>query len=254
MAASGTTKLFIGIFLLRKGMSKVPDIFRMKMLLEQWGFHIQYIEGDREISTYDLIASLYQEGIPYLGTMKRTPSIKPLVEDYFDGKIPSVIPFVLKQNAGTVYKWGDIPTMLIFKTDPHTRLRDLQKQVQMGEITREKALEHIHIFITTLKPPRNKHQWGKWGSGLAQRFRKRWRIECGFRDMNQIPPASHARNHGTKTLMFAFQMWGYDLWQIQRALHRRLRRVPKTWRKGPSLVRFSKRLRNQMKLSASLET
>jgi hypothetical protein len=252
MIASGTIKLFAGLFLTQKGKSKVPDLVRIQGLLREWGFNIQEVHGDREFSNYDLIATLKKEDIPYLGSMKRTPAIKPLVDQFLDGKIKAVIPHLLKPSAATKYKLGDISTFLIFKTDPGTRVKDLRMQLKMGSITREQAVKHIHIFITTFHAPRNKRKWIRWGMGLVRRFSKRWQIETGFRDMNRILPTSHARKHSTKTLMFAMQMWNYNIWQIQRASHRHLRRVPKSWRMGPTLDRFSKRLKNQIKLSAAL--
>jgi len=253
MIASGTTKLFAGLFLCKKAQSRVPEFVRIKNLLQEWGFIIREIQGDREFSNYDLIATLDKEDIRYLGSMKRTPSIKPLVEQFLDGKIKAIIPHLLKASVATKYKLGDISTFLIFKTDPGTRIGDLRKHLKLGIITREQAIRHIHIFITTFKPPKSRRRWTRWGMGLVRRFSKRWQIETGFRDMNRIFPMSHARNPATKTLMFAMQMWNYDIWQIQRSLHRRLRRVPKSYRMGPTLERFTKLIGVQMELSASLQ-
>ena len=59
-----------------------------------------------------------------------------------------------------------------------------------------------------------------------------------------------ARNAATKTLLVVFQMFAYDCWQIQRALHRKLRRVPKAWRVGPTLERFRGRIEDQVRVGA----
>ena len=91
----------------------------------------------------------------------------------------------------------------------------------------------MHIFITTISPPKKKSALVRWGLGLAQDIRHRWQIETGFRDLNRINPTSHARDHETKTLMFAFQMFVYNAWQIQRGFHRRLRNVLARWERIP---------------------
>ena len=145
--------------------------------------------------------------IHFLGSMKRTPSIKPLVELFLDCKIKAVIPHLLKPNVAIKYKLGDIPTFLIFKTDSGTRIGAHRKQLKLGLISREHALKHIHIFIATFQAPKNKRRWIRWGMGLEGRFSKRWQIETGFRDMNRILPTHHARKDSTKILMFAMQMW-----------------------------------------------
>jgi len=250
MINSGTTRLFAGLFLTKKGHSKVPDILRGLELLRQWGFTIDYSVGDREFSCYDLVASLVAGHVPYLGSIKHTPTVKKAIKAYLAGETKAVIKFTLNQNAKSQYKLGPVECHLIMKPDRGTRLRDLQKQIAAGKMTENDAMEHVHTFVTTMHPPREHRRLVHWGLGLLKKFSKRWRIETAFRDLKRILPASHARTHATKTFMFIFQMLVYNAWQFQRALHRKLRRVPKSWRLGPTLERFSKRIEDQIRIGA----
>jgi hypothetical protein len=250
MINSGTTRFFAGLFLSKKGHSKVPDILRGIELLRQWGFNVVHSVGDREFTCYDIVASLTARHVRYLGSIKHTPAVKKAINAYLAGKTKSVIQFTLNPSAKTQYKLGPVDCHLIMKPDRGTRLRDLQKQIAAGKLTVDQAMEHVHTFVTTMPPPRERRRLVHWGLGLLKKFSKRWRIETAFRDLKRILPANHARNHATKTFMFVFQMIVYNAWQFQRALHRKLRRVPKSYRMGPTLERFSKRIEDQVRVGA----
>ncbi len=238
MLASGSTWLFAGVFLTQKGKSKAPAVADAIAKLRAWGFTVKRASGDREVSNYDVIARLAQLDIPYTGTMKKTPGVRPVVDAYLDGKFLPVVAHVLNQNQFTHYKLGPVAVHIIMKTDPGTRARDLRKALRAGKITREEARKKIHVFVTTESPPREKGKLVRWGLAIAQGFRRRWRIESGFRDLNRLFPTSHARSNDSKQLWLVLRMFAFNAWQIQRALRRGLRRVPASWREGPTLQRF----------------
>lgn len=251
MLSSGTTRLFCGLFLSKKGHSKVPDILHAIDLLREWGFTIEHVTGDREISYYDVISSLLAEGTLYLGSIKRVPKVvKDAIKAYLVGTGKAVTAITLYPTRSCQYDNGPLHCYLILKPDRGKRVRDLQKEIAAGTLTEKDAMEHVHAFVTTMHAPRNRRRLVHWGLGLVRRFAKRWRIETGFRDMRRHMPASRARNAATKTLLVVFQMFAYNCWQIQRALHRKMRRVPKAWREGPTLERFCKRCTDQVRVGA----
>lgn len=238
MISSGKTRLFAGIFLTRKGEPKEAYIGDALRMLMEWGFTIKEVFGDREFSTYDLIATLNSLDIPYTGSMKKTVPVKKCVDDYLDGKSPAVFSHELNEHQYTRVKAGTIHVHVIMKTDPGQRLRNVRRDFQKGKFTRGEARKKIHVFVTTRRAPRAKHRLTRWGMGVVKRFRKRWRLETGFRDCDRFTPTSHARSNETKTFMFVLDAFLYNAWQIQRALHRRLKGVPASWREGPTLRRF----------------
>jgi hypothetical protein len=240
MISSGTTRLFAGVFLTRKGRSKVPGIAGALAMLDRWGFTIKKIFGDREFSTYDFIGKLNSLGYCYTGTMKKTVPIKEIIMKYLKGLGKSVVLHVLNPCAKVRVNYGPLNVHVILKADPGMRIRDVQRDYMSGKITLKEACKKIHVFITTEPAPRDEKHWGAWGAKIVQPFRKRWRIETGFRDTDIFTSTSHARENGTKTFMFALDMFAYNAWQMQRALRRRLRRVPRTWRIGPTRERFSR--------------
>ncbi len=240
MISSGTTRLFAGVFLTRKGRSKVPAIANALVMLAKWGFAIKKVFGDREFSTYDIIGKLNSLGYCYTGTMKKTVPIKKIVDAFLNGLCKCVVLHVMQPHRLVRFNFGPINVHVILKADPGSRIRDVQRDYKNGKITLAEARKKIHVFITTEPAPRHEKHWGPWGAKIVQPFRKRWRIETGFRDTDIFTPTSHARENGTKTFMFVLDLFAYNAWQIQRALRRRLRRVPRAWRIGPTRERFSK--------------
>ena len=238
MICSEGTRLYTCIECIQKGKKRVLSIQKGLSLLLKWGFNVKRVDGDREFSTYDIIGGLAQMGIPYTGTIKKTAPIKRIVDDYLDGNCSPVVKYFLNQHPQTMYKFGPISVYIIMKTDPGKRMRDLRRDLASGKITRDEARKKIHVFVTSEKPPKLKRQLMRWGLRLAQLFRKRWRIETGFRDLNRWFPTSHARSNEAKLFWMGMRMFAYNAWQIQRALCRKLRNVPKVWRKGPTLKRF----------------
>jgi hypothetical protein len=240
MISSGTTRLFAGVFLTRKGRSKVPAIAKALEMLTSWGFIIKKVFGDREFSTHDTIGKLSSLGYRYTGTMKKTVPIKHIIISFLNGIGKCVVAHVLEPHAKVHFNYGPVHVHVILKADPGMRIRDVQRAYIAGAITLAEAMEKIHVFITTEPAPRHERHWGAWGAKIVQSFRKRWRIETGFRDTDIFTSTSHARENETKTFMFVLDMFAYNAWQIQRALRRRLRRVPRTWRIGPTRERFSR--------------
>ncbi|MHA1669612.1 MAG: hypothetical protein ACTSV5_03430, partial [Promethearchaeota archaeon] len=60
-----------------------------------------------------------------------------------------------------------------------------------------------------------------------------------FRDLNRISPPSNAHTNVRKFLMRSAQYWAYNTWQLERAKRKIKRRIPKSWKQGPTLRQFS---------------
>lgn len=238
MIASGSTWLFAGLVLTKPGLAKELYVGTMLLKLIDWGYIIKDTFGDREVSTYDVIATLVNKGLSYMGTMKQTPAVKKMVDEFLHGSCQSVVPHVLQRHPTCRVKHSPIPTYLILKVDPGTRARDLRRKLVSGAISIEEARAYVHVFITTKSAPARKDQLIRWGMRIAQEFRKRWRIETGFRDYELFSPTSHARNNATKTFLHAFDMIAFNAWKIQQALCKKAMHAPASKRRGPTLRRF----------------
>ena len=123
MVSSGPCRLFAGLFPVGKGVKKAPLVVDVVAKLQAWGFTVTRVFGDREFSTYDVIAGLGAIGVAYTGTMKKTPRVKPHVEAFLDKRGPQVAGTTLTPYHGTHYQLGPVQVHLIFKTGPGKRVR-----------------------------------------------------------------------------------------------------------------------------------
>jgi len=240
MLASKSTWLFAGFVLTKPGLGKELYVGTLLQRLVNWGFSIKDTYGDREVSTFDVIATLQAKGLAYTGTMKHTPSIKRVIDQFLKGKVSSVVSHVLQPHAACRVKSKPIPVYLILKVDPGTRARDLRRKLAKKKITIAQAMKHVHVFITTRVPPGRKDNLIRWGMRIVQEFKKRWRIETGFRDFELFTPTSHARDNSTKTFLHVLDLVSFNMWKIQNALYKKARHAKKAIKRAPTIKRFSR--------------
>ncbi len=238
MISSGLVSLFAGAVLSKQGAGKEAWIGKLLLTLRFWGFTIKRVYGDREFSTYDVLALLDIIDVPYTGSMKKTPGIRDVIDKYIDEECKSVAYHVLLPNQNVRLDVGSIPVHVIMKIDKGTSIHALRKAFEEGTLTRAKAREKIHVFITTEQEPTNSSKLVRWGYDIIEGFRRRWRIESGFRDSKYFRPMSHARSNAIKNFRVGLGNYGYNGWRIQSAMYKRLQNVPASWRQGETRERF----------------
>jgi hypothetical protein len=239
MISSGLVSLFAGASLTKQGAGKEAWIGKLILMLRFWGFTIKRIYGDREFSTYDVLALLDMLDVPYTGSMKKSQGIRDVIDKYLDGECKSVVYHALQPSQFVRLNVGSIPIHVILKTDAGTTIHALRNAINDGTMTHAKAREKIHVFITTEQEPADSSKLIRWGHDIIDGFRRRWRIESGFRDSKKFRPMSHARSNAIKTFKVGLGNYGYNGWRIQTSLYKRLQNVPKSWRQGETRERFA---------------
>jgi hypothetical protein len=238
MISSGRGMLFADVCLSRQGSAKEAWMFQALITLLSWGFTIKRVLADREFSTYDVLTIMGFLGVPYTGSMKRTPAVRKLADQFIDAQSKAVVAYQLQPSLTTRFKVGAIPVHVILKTEPGKRVRNVRAALAAGKMTRAEARKHVHVFITTEKDPARVAGLISWGMRIANIFRHRWRIETGFRMSDGFSPSSHARSNKVKTFWLVMDRINYNCWKVQQAPHRKLKGVPKSWREGQTRERF----------------
>lgn len=153
MTSSGLVSLFAGVGLSKQGTGKKAWIGKLLRILRFWGFTINRVYGDREFSTYNVLALLDIIDVPYTGSMKKTQGIRDVIDKYIDGECKSVAYHVLLPNQYVRLNMGSIPVHVILKIDKGTSIHALRKAFEEGTMIRAKMREKIHVFITTEQEP-----------------------------------------------------------------------------------------------------
>lgn len=238
MIVSGTTRLYSGIKLTTK--KTYNDVFVKNAIneLHEWGFIIHKILADRWFASKGLLDWCIKRDIEYVGPIKKIKKIKDYINHYLQGG--SDIVFVHEIKGAPAKYYGTLPAKVWIVLAARTgyRLSDIRKRFQKGKINLKTAMNEVFVFVVTKKPPRKRKRRASWSTRLVRVYKKRWYIESGFRDLNCFQPPVHARTDATKLFSMMMRCWLYNAWQMQRAMHRRLRNVPSTLQKGPSLRKF----------------
>jgi Transposase DDE domain len=242
MIKSGTTYLYCGVAMIPKFGSNVTFITPILDRLIQKGFQIRYVIGDRWFPSYDLLAELDARGIYYLGPYRKWAPIRRAIILFLRTGKDYIFPYTIKGAPAKYYHKPGIRVWVILSNRRNRRLREIRKDFMDGTRSLGESVKDLLPMITSHPPPKGKKRCQGWARQICHRYDHRWQIESGFRDLNRTTPPSNARTNGRKHLMFSVRFWIFNAWQIERAKRKRLRAGPMSWRKGPTLRRFSRRV------------
>lgn len=238
MLKCGTTYLYVGVDIIKKGHSNVPKIMDACDKLLKIGLNIRYLIADRWFPTMELLLELPSRNIQYIGPYKKYAPIKKIIENYIQNGGDYINKYRIKGAPSKHYKKFQT-IWLILTNRQGRRLREIRKDYLDGNATLSESMKEIMVMCTTKPPPKGKKACQGWAHHICDVYDHRWQIETGFKDLNRISPPSNARTNERKLLMFSVRYWVYNCWQIERARRKKLKRVLKSWRKGPTLRRFT---------------
>lgn len=238
MLKSGTTYLYCGVTMIKKEASNVPFILETLDWLILKGYRIRYVLGDRWFPTFELIQALTIRGVSYIGPYKKLAAIKRIILHFLETGKDYIIPYTIKGAPAKYYKETSIPIWLILTNPRGRRLNEIRQDYLMKTKSLKECMKEIMVMMTTEHPPKGRKARQGWAMQIFHRYTSRWHIETGFRDLNRITPTSNARTNGRKFFMNTVRYWIFNCWQLERAKRKKLRRSPKSWRRGPTLRRF----------------
>lgn len=238
MLKSGSTFLYVGVEAIKKGVSEVPFIMANLDHLIQLGYTIEKVIADRWFPTYDMFAELQVRGISYIGPYKKWAPIKRLIEHYLKNGGQYIIPYTIKGAPAKYYHLPHQHVTLILTNRHGRRLREVRAEFLSGKVSLKDSMKEIFVIVTSIAPPRGRKAQQGWAVQICHAYDPRWNIETGFRDLNRIGELSNARTNERKFFMFSLRFWVFNAWHLERAKRRRQKKVPKSWRKGPTLRTF----------------
>lgn len=239
MLKCGTTYLYCGVDIIKKKHSNVPFILETADWLIGKGYKIRYLIGDRWFPTVELLKELPSREIHYIGPYKKWAPVKRIIKKYIMHGGKYIVPYTIKGAPKKHYNKSGIQIWLILTNRQGRRLRDIRRDYLKKQKSLDECMKEIMVMATTNAPPSGKKKSQGWAVQICRVYDHRWQIETGFRDLNRISPPSNARTNTRKLFMCSVRYWVYNAWQLERAKRRRLRRCPKSWKKGPTLRRFT---------------
>ena len=98
---------------------------------------------------------------------------------------------------------------------------EVKRAFQRGTLPLNDALKLIYAIMTTQKPRGNS---SSWASRTSRFYKKRWKIETGFSDLNRMGKRWKSKYDNTRYLDMLVRMLLYNSWKINEAYRRKYRK------------------------------
>lgn len=211
---SKNTHLFAGLEHVAKNQSRVPLVINFVEYLFDKGFKVGFVIIDREFYRAEILDEIKGMGGNVLIPAKDNKKIKNFKEDYLKGKAGRIREYLFSSAPGAKHRFFQ-KVFLVFDAKKKLSLLDIKRQFQRGELSLKDASENIYAIMTTEKPKRKN---SSWASRRSKRYKKRWFIESGFRDLNRTGPRWKSTYDNVRYLDLLARMLLYNSWKMNHIL------------------------------------
>ncbi len=193
-----------------RGTDNVDFVRRFVHILDRHKIRPRLMLVDREFFAVDVMLALNGMRRKFLMPAVKTAGIKRAVLEHHRGKREAVSAYVMKNAAGQsvtyrllmqkVRKWSDVDDCEPGKKGGKKRTRD-QKIVAM-----------YVVFATNLGAARVRREVRR----LPEDYRRRWGIETGYRQIEEVRPRTTSRDLAFRLMLFYASLFMYNMWAIER--------------------------------------
>ena len=151
---------------------------------------------DRGFFGIDTMKILDECGITFLMAARKTKGIMAAVEEVKRGERAEVSEYTMKSDR------GEFTFYLVVRKRMRTK-------------GGKRFWEHL-VFATNVPP----HRIDAVLKDVPETYKQRWRIENGYKSIEQIRPPTHSRSPAVRLLMFYMGVIGCNLWYMANAAAR----------------------------------
>ncbi|MCG8531376.1 MAG: transposase [Desulfovibrionales bacterium] len=193
-----------------RGMDNVDFVRRFVHIMDRYKIRPRLLLVDREFFAVDVMQALNGLGKRFLMPATKTPGIKRAILEHHRGKRDAVSSYVMRNAAGQsvtyrlaiqkVRKWSEVGDYGPEKRGGRKRTRD------------QKIVEMYVVFATNLAAARVRRETRK----LPEDYRRRWGIETGYRQIEDVRPWTTSRDLAFRLMLFYTSLFMYNMWAIER--------------------------------------
>ena len=168
----------------RKFMQKLRDYrIRARLLLM-----------DREFYSTEIIRLVSGHGRKFLMPAVKNTGMKRAIREHHDKSRKAASQYTLRNAAGQSVTF----TLIITPS----------KKIDDPDVD---ATERYHVFATNLSPARALDEI----ETLPEEYRRRWGIETGYKQVEQVRPRTTSRNASFRAIMFYVSLFMYNTWAVE---------------------------------------
>jgi len=213
-------QLFAGLEQIAKGQSKIPVILKFLDSLLNSGFELNYVLMDREFYRAELLDEIKGMRGNVIIPSKSYKKIKKMITEYLNGCRGRIRQYTFSSASGAKCRFFQ-NVYVIFNAKKGHSLLEVKRAFQRGTLPLNDALKLIYAIMTTQKPRGNS---SSWASRTSRFYKKRWKIETGFSDLNRMGKRWKSKYDNTRYLDMLVRMLLYNSWKINEAYRRKYRK------------------------------
>ena len=193
-----------------RDMDNVDFVRRFVHILDGYGIRPRLMLVDREFFAVDVMLALNGLGKKFLMPATKTPGIKKAILEHHRGRRAAVSAYVMRNAMGQsvtyrlvvqrVKKWSEVGDYEPEKKGGRKRTRD------------QKIMGTYVVFATNLAAARVRREIRR----LPEDYRRRWGIETGYRQIEEVRPWTTSRDLAFRLMPFYTSLFMYNMWAIER--------------------------------------
>jgi hypothetical protein len=217
MIRSGQARLFSHLVLASRMTRHAEYVNQAIDDLRMLGFIIHRIAGDAAFVIRGILEKCNSINSHYVGPVKKNQNLKEIIKQFLMNQGPLMVPYLFKGGRQR-QKSNPLQVWIFLHTKEQIGLNGIRRKFQEGKLTLKKAMKMIRPFIST----KCLHVASRFVhiacTRLVNWYKMRWWIETAFRDLNDLIPEPHTRNHASAEFSMLLRVWMYNAWQIHRAM------------------------------------
>jgi len=193
-----------------RDMDNVDFVRRFVHILDRYGIRPRLMPVDREFFAVDIMLALNGLGRRFLMPATKTPGIKKAILEHHRGRRAAVSPYVMRNATGQSVTYR----LVIQKVKRWSEVGDYEPEKRGGKKrTRDqKIMEMYVVFATNLAAARVRREIRK----LPEDYRRRWGIETGYRQIEEVRPWTTSRDLAFRLMLFYTSLFMHNMWSIER--------------------------------------
>ena len=165
---------------------------------------------DREFFAVDIMLALNGLGKKFLMPATKTPGIKKAILEHHRGRRAAVSAYVMRNAMGQSVTYR----LAIRRVRKWSGVGDYEPEKRGGRkrTDEQKIMEMYVVFATNLDAARVRREIRR----LPEDYRRRWGIETGYRQIEEVRPWTTSRDLAFRLMLFYTSLFMYNMWAIER--------------------------------------
>lgn len=193
-----------------RDMDNVDFVRRFVHILDRYKIRPRLMLVDREFFAVDIMLALNGLGKKFLMPAVKNDRIKRAILEHHAGKRAAVSSYVMRNAVGQSVTYR----LVMHRVRKWSEVGDCEPERKGGKkrTKNQKIIEMYVVFATNLDAARVRREIRK----LPEDYRRRWGIETGYRQVEEVRPWTTSRDLAFRLMLFYTSLFMHNMWAVER--------------------------------------